>query len=210
MGSSSMNSFVQLNRQRGRWRPNTPSTKAWKSSDFIYVKLQTRALLYGMLSLETEALTYPPIRAHTNRSFLLRTYPTMKKHNPHTPILIREASNTQPKVWARYGAFQLCRDLNDITTKCIQNLVRRRWDLWVVSYLSRWVGMFLRVGLGLDEKTIESQVTELVKTTWDFDTPLDRQRSSGDSMWISLLSMQYLLLSNYKIQLRIYWGYLVD
>jgi hypothetical protein len=38
-----------------------------------------------------------------SRSFLLRTYPTMKKHNPHTPILIREASDTQPKVWARYG-----------------------------------------------------------------------------------------------------------
>jgi NADH dehydrogenase (ubiquinone) 1 alpha subcomplex subunit 2 len=26
----------------------------------------------------------------------------MKKHNPHTPILIREAADTQPKVWARY------------------------------------------------------------------------------------------------------------
>lgn len=40
------------------------------------------------------------------RNFLLRAYPTMKKHNPHTPILIREAQNVEPKVYARYGASQ--------------------------------------------------------------------------------------------------------
>lgn len=28
----------------------------------------------------------------------------MKKHNPHTPIMIREASGTEPKVYARFGA----------------------------------------------------------------------------------------------------------
>jgi hypothetical protein len=27
----------------------------------------------------------------------------MKKHNPHTPILMREASGTEPRVFARYG-----------------------------------------------------------------------------------------------------------
>lgn len=37
------------------------------------------------------------------RSFLTRAYPTMKKNNPHTPILIREALDVEPKVWARYG-----------------------------------------------------------------------------------------------------------
>ncbi|KAL2871470.1 L51/S25/CI-B8 domain-containing protein [Aspergillus lucknowensis] len=37
------------------------------------------------------------------RSFLLRAYPTMKKHNPHTPILIREAAGTLPRVYARYA-----------------------------------------------------------------------------------------------------------
>ena len=26
----------------------------------------------------------------------------MKHHNPHTPILIREALAVEPKVWARY------------------------------------------------------------------------------------------------------------
>ncbi|KAA8569260.1 hypothetical protein EYC84_000923 [Monilinia fructicola] len=42
--------------------------------------------------------------AHSDatRSFLARTYPTMKKHNPNTPILLREAAGTQPKVYARY------------------------------------------------------------------------------------------------------------
>ncbi|EXJ80252.1 NADH dehydrogenase (ubiquinone) 1 alpha subcomplex 2 [Capronia coronata CBS 617.96] len=37
------------------------------------------------------------------RTFLKRAYPTMKHHNPSTPILIREASGVEPKVWARYG-----------------------------------------------------------------------------------------------------------
>ncbi|MCJ1360481.1 MAG: hypothetical protein MMC33_010486 [Icmadophila ericetorum] len=36
------------------------------------------------------------------RSFLNRAYPTMKKNNPHTPIMIREAAGTEPKVYARY------------------------------------------------------------------------------------------------------------
>ncbi|PQE21279.1 hypothetical protein CJF32_00006404 [Rutstroemia sp. NJR-2017a WRK4] len=36
------------------------------------------------------------------RSFLARTYPTMKKHNPNTPIMLREAAGTSPKVYARY------------------------------------------------------------------------------------------------------------
>ncbi|KAI1116591.1 NADH dehydrogenase, alpha subcomplex, subunit 2 [Nemania sp. NC0429] len=36
------------------------------------------------------------------RTFLNRAYPTMKKNNPHTPILMREAAGTIPKVYARY------------------------------------------------------------------------------------------------------------
>ncbi|KAF2669073.1 NADH dehydrogenase, alpha subcomplex, subunit 2 [Microthyrium microscopicum] len=65
------------------------------------------------------------------RSFLMKSYPTMKKHNPSTPILIREASGTEPKVWARFefGKEKML-PLN-----------------------------------GLDEKAIESQVTELVQTS---------------------------------------------
>lgn len=37
------------------------------------------------------------------RSFLKRAYPTMKKANPETPILIREASGVEPKIYARFG-----------------------------------------------------------------------------------------------------------
>lgn len=37
------------------------------------------------------------------RTFLTRSYPTMKKNNPDTPILIREAQGTLPKIYARYG-----------------------------------------------------------------------------------------------------------
>ena len=38
-----------------------------------------------------------------DRSFLTRAYPTMKKNNPHTPIMIREALGVEPRVLARYG-----------------------------------------------------------------------------------------------------------
>jgi len=36
------------------------------------------------------------------RSFITKSYPVMKKHNPHTPILIREAMGIEPRVFARY------------------------------------------------------------------------------------------------------------
>ena len=39
-----------------------------------------------------------------NRSFLTRAYPTMKKNNPQTPIMLREAAGTLPKIFARYGS----------------------------------------------------------------------------------------------------------
>lgn len=38
-----------------------------------------------------------------SRTFLTRAYPTMKKNNPNTPILLREAQGTLPKIYARYG-----------------------------------------------------------------------------------------------------------
>ncbi|KAL6152926.1 hypothetical protein ACJBU6_08094 [Exserohilum turcicum] len=36
------------------------------------------------------------------RSFLTRSYPAMKKANPSIPIMIREASGTEPTVYARF------------------------------------------------------------------------------------------------------------
>ncbi|KAF2873209.1 thioredoxin-like protein [Massariosphaeria phaeospora] len=65
------------------------------------------------------------------RNFLTKSYPTMKKHNPYTPIMLREASGTEPKVYARYefGKEKML-PLKD-----------------------------------LDDKAIEKQITELVKST---------------------------------------------
>jgi NADH dehydrogenase (ubiquinone) 1 alpha subcomplex subunit 2 len=45
----------------------------------------------------------------TPRSFLARAYPTMKKNNPNTPIMLREAAGTQPRVYARYGTLRAAR-----------------------------------------------------------------------------------------------------
>ncbi|KAL1970203.1 hypothetical protein VTN77DRAFT_5363 [Rasamsonia byssochlamydoides] len=40
--------------------------------------------------------------SEATRTFLNRAYPTMKKNNPYVPILIREASGTEPRIFARY------------------------------------------------------------------------------------------------------------
>jgi hypothetical protein len=40
-----------------------------------------------------------------SRSFLTKQYPAIKKANPNTPILLREAAGTLPKVYARFGTF---------------------------------------------------------------------------------------------------------
>ncbi|CAJ0940130.1 unnamed protein product, partial [Ranitomeya imitator] len=37
------------------------------------------------------------------RDFVEQNYVTLKKANPEFPILIRECSEVQPKLWARYG-----------------------------------------------------------------------------------------------------------
>lgn len=37
------------------------------------------------------------------RKFVEKYYVDLKKLNPNTPILIREANNVQPKLWARYN-----------------------------------------------------------------------------------------------------------
>lgn len=37
------------------------------------------------------------------RDFIEKHYVEMKKHNPKFPILVRECSEIQPKVYARFG-----------------------------------------------------------------------------------------------------------
>ncbi|KAF7538638.1 hypothetical protein G7054_g2818 [Neopestalotiopsis clavispora] len=73
------------------------------------------------------------------RSFLTRAYPTMKKNNPSTPILLREAAGTLPKVYARYAQHTLTIDDTGFGKEKSQSLE------------------------GLTDKQIEEAVTTLVK-----------------------------------------------
>jgi NADH dehydrogenase (ubiquinone) 1 alpha subcomplex subunit 2 len=58
------------------------------------------------------------------RSFLTRAYPTMKKNNPQTPIMIREAAGTIPKVYARYDfGNEKAQSLEGLTDKQIEETV---------------------------------------------------------------------------------------
>lgn len=43
----------------------------------------------------------------------------MKKHNPQTPIMMREAAGTQPRVYARYGM------TGHLQTHCVGSLDKR-------------------------------------------------------------------------------------
>ena len=38
------------------------------------------------------------------RNFIQSAYPTIKRHNPDLPVLIREASGTPARIFARFGA----------------------------------------------------------------------------------------------------------
>ncbi|KAI2465430.1 NADH dehydrogenase, alpha subcomplex, subunit 2 [Annulohypoxylon bovei var. microspora] len=58
------------------------------------------------------------------RTFLTRAYPTMKKNNPYTPILLREASGTLPKIYARYEfGKETSQSLEGLTDKQIEDAV---------------------------------------------------------------------------------------
>jgi NADH dehydrogenase (ubiquinone) 1 alpha subcomplex subunit 2 len=39
-----------------------------------------------------------------HRQFVVSTYPTLKKHNPDLPILLREAQGTPARAFARFGS----------------------------------------------------------------------------------------------------------
>ncbi|KOS20868.1 NADH-ubiquinone oxidoreductase 10.5 kDa subunit [Escovopsis weberi] len=60
------------------------------------------------------------------RSFLQKAYPTMKKHNPDTPILMRAAAGTVPRVFARYefGA-EKAQSLDGLSDSQVEEAVTR-------------------------------------------------------------------------------------
>ncbi|KAJ5166255.1 NADH-ubiquinone oxidoreductase 10.5 kDa subunit [Penicillium canariense] len=93
-----------------------------------------------------------------NRSFLNRAYPIMKKHNPHTPILMREASGIEPRVFARYG------------TKTPDTL--REISISKINKTNGLAGLITELGKetqealsGMSASQIEERITNLVKQT---------------------------------------------
>ena len=68
-----------------------------------------------MVNTVDNALT---VSVQCHRTFLKRAYPTMKKHNPHIPIMMREAMGTEPRVFARYGTD----NQRPLTTDCQDRL----------------------------------------------------------------------------------------
>lgn len=88
----------------------------------------------------------------------------MKKHNPHTPILIREAAGTLPRVYARYGMPQLIHGSGVFLTGAGQILVERsRKCCWVSWPGIEQLGMPLIHLAGLSDQQIEEKLTGLVK-----------------------------------------------
>ncbi|KAL2105795.1 hypothetical protein VUR80DRAFT_7729 [Thermomyces stellatus] len=58
------------------------------------------------------------------RTFLTRAYPTMKKNNPHVPILIREGKGVLPRIYARYDlGKEKSQSLEGLTDKQIEEAV---------------------------------------------------------------------------------------
>jgi hypothetical protein len=97
-----------------------------------------------------------------DRSFLKRAYPTMKKNNPNIPILIREVTGIEPKVWARYGIKgnspkRSKADSRKVTARSHQDLCQVR-NFRDCSKGSSTDGP----PAGLSDKEIEDRVSKLV------------------------------------------------
>ncbi|KAK5009210.1 hypothetical protein LTR28_002137 [Elasticomyces elasticus] len=86
----------------------------------------------------------------------------MKKNNPHTPIMIREALNVEPKVYARYGpsASTPSPPRPSRSTPRINPSDQETNTLHPIEF-GREKMESLK---GLDDKAIENKVTELVKS----------------------------------------------
>ena len=79
-------------------------TKTLKELRFLHCQTSehSNAVRYDGASLCKAKRQKMADERYNVRSFLTRAYPTMKKNNPYTPIMIREASGTEPRVYARY------------------------------------------------------------------------------------------------------------
>lgn len=77
----------------------------------------------------------------------------MKKNNPQTPIMIREAAGTLPKIYARYGKLRLSRYRG--TFRNVRHMLTRD--------LTEFGNEKAQSLEGLSDKQIEETVTGLVK-----------------------------------------------
>ncbi|XP_072935557.1 NADH dehydrogenase [ubiquinone] 1 alpha subcomplex subunit 2 isoform X1 [Epargyreus clarus] len=60
------------------------------------------------------------------REFIQKNYVKIKKDNPKFPILIRECSGVQPRVWARYDrGYEFSESLCDLSCEQVMNVIGR-------------------------------------------------------------------------------------
>lgn len=90
-----------LRRIRQSWPPNKRLPNHFEKYGFTCALQVLPVMRQG----QCEASNTRSQAERMNRTFLRRAYPTMKRSNPETPILIRECTGIQPKMWARYGIF---------------------------------------------------------------------------------------------------------
>jgi len=90
----------------------------------------------------------------------------MKKNNPYTPIMLREAAGTQPKVYARYGELDTTQQSERAT---LQSLERPRFVCW------RWVEF--------GREKSESLVGEFTQSTQHVCNEANLSRVIGQGDW---------------------------
>jgi hypothetical protein len=102
-----INWHIQLDPHTQSCRSNNHSPRRSRSCASTTAKPRNTAPPSGKLPSLLRPLRSQCTNQHPdnldNSSFLTQQYPAMKKANPHTPILIREALEAEPRVWARYG-----------------------------------------------------------------------------------------------------------
>ncbi|XP_063374094.1 NADH dehydrogenase [ubiquinone] 1 alpha subcomplex subunit 2 isoform X2 [Cydia amplana] len=60
------------------------------------------------------------------RDFIQKNYVSIKKDNPGFPILIRECSGVEPKIWARYArACETVTPLSNLSASQVMEIFRK-------------------------------------------------------------------------------------
>ncbi|CAK1600299.1 unnamed protein product [Parnassius mnemosyne] len=60
------------------------------------------------------------------RDFIQKSYVNIKKENPNFPILIRECSGIQPRIWARYEkGVERSTPLTNMTAEDVLNTIKQ-------------------------------------------------------------------------------------